>query len=75
MLSMSSAPKSKSSELMNANELLRHLQDASEGSSRHRKKEKKVDLNVRWGPMKSQLFSSHFLITGKNKGRGLQRKA
>lgn len=74
MLSMSSAPKRKSSELMNANELLRHLQDASEGSLRHRK-EKKVDLNVRWGPMKSQLFSSHFLIIGKNKGGGLQRKA
>lgn len=72
---MFSTPKSKSSKLMNANELMRHLQDVSEGSSRHRKKEKKVDLNVRWGHMKTQLFSSHFLITGKNKGRRLQRKA
>lgn len=53
---------------------MRNLQDVSKGLSRHRKKETKVDLNVRRGHMKTQLLLSNFLITGKSKGKRFQGK-
>lgn len=70
---MSSIPNSKWIQLKNANEFIcrRQARDYQDMGKRRRK----VDLNLWWSHMKTQLFCSNFLITFKNKSRRLQIKA